>query len=804
MNTYEKENLARLRQGLAGCTVLLKKDGRFPLEAPGKIAAFGSGVRHTIKGGTGSGEVNSRFFVTVEQGLQDAGFTITSGAWLDAYDQVCAKARVDFIKEIKRRAKEKKTMAIIEGMGAVMPEPEYSLPLQGEGETAIYVLSRISGEGNDRQTAAGDFLLTDTEQRDILALNEKYEKFMLVLNVGGPVDLTPVLGVKNILVLSQLGVETGAALADLLLGKSYPSGKLTATWAKSENYPDMGNFADINDTYYKEGIYVGYRWFNASGKEVIYPFGYGLGYADFSISGETVSVEGGKVTCTAIVTNTGNYPGREVVQFYLSCPWGKLDKPVKELVAFAKTEELASGETGTVTVAFDLRDFASYDSEAAAYILEAGRYVVSCGTSSADTRAVAGLMLDRTITVRRVKSMLGDPGFADWKPACVEMQYDVPVFSLNADAIACETVCYEAAEPVYNIIKGLSGDELCYLNIGAHDPKGGLASVIGSAGQNVCGAAGESTSLFADRGIPAMVMADGPAGVRIAPRYYVDKKGKLKSLSPAMPESMLAFMPGILKLFMGGAPKVPKNAEIREQYCTAIPIGTALAQSFDLDFAKVCGDIVGGEMERFGIHLWLAPALNIHRTALCGRNFEYYSEDPLVSGTFTAAITEGVQRHPGRGVTLKHYAANNQETNRYFSNSHVSQRAMREIYLKGFGLAIRESAPKAVMTSYNLLNGVHTAESYELCTEILRREFGFEGVCMTDWVVSTIPPQPGSRYINSRPAYVAAAGGDLFMPGSKDDHKAMAEGLAGGVVTVEQLQINGTRVYRLAKELTGK
>ncbi len=802
MNTYEVENLARLRQGLAGCTVLLKRDGTFPLTAPGKIAAFGSGVRNTIKGGTGSGEVNSRFFVNVEQGLKDAGFTITSQTWLDGYDRIYAQAKLDFVREIKRRAKAHKTLAVLEGMGAVMPEPNYQLPLEGAGDVAIYVLARISGEGNDRQAVAGDFLLTETEQRDILALNEQYEKFMLVLNVGGPVDLTPVKDVKNILVLSQLGVETGAALADILLGRSYPSGKLATTWAKAENYPDVGNFGDINDTEYKEGIYVGYRWFDGSGRESLYPFGYGLGYTDFAVSGEEVRVEGSHVTCRATVTNTGKHPGREVLQFYLSCPWGKLDKPVKELAAFGKTRALEAGECETVSASFDLRDFASYDEETATYILEAGRYVISCGCSSADTRPVAALMLDRTLAVRKVKAMLGDPGFRDWKPACRNTEYDVPVICLDGDSIACETVCYEAEAPVADIVKGLNDRELCYLSIGAHDPKGGIVNVIGSAGQHVCGAAGESTSLFAGRGIPGLVMADGPAGVRIAPRYYRDKKGKLKNLGPSMPESMVSLLPGIAKLFLGGTPKVPKDAQVQAQYCTAIPIGTALAQSFDLDYAGICGDVVGNEMVRFGVHLWLAPALNIHRTALCGRNFEYFSEDPLISGAVAAALTRGVQQHPGRGVTLKHYAANNQETNRYFSNSHVSQRALREIYLKGFQIAIRESAPKAIMTSYNLINGVHTAESRELCTQILRREFGFDGVCMTDWVIAMMPALAGSRYPNATPAKVAAAGGDLFMPGSSGDYKALVKGLRQGVVTTEQLQVNASRVCRLAKALT--
>ena len=803
MNAYEKENLARLRAGLAECTVLLKKDGKFPLAGPCKIAAYGSGVRHTLKGGTGSGEVNSRFFVTVEQGLKDAGFIVTTNSWLDAYDGLRVEAKKQFIQDIKKEAKRQHTQAIFLGMGAVMPEPEYDLPLNGEGDTAIYVLSRISGEGNDRKIASGDFLLTQTEQRDILALNEKYENFMLVLNVGGPVDLSPVQNVKNILVLSQLGVETGAALVDILLGKAYPSGKLTTTWAKGENYPDIGNFGDINNTYYKEGIYIGYRWFDASGKAVLYPFGYGLSYTEFALSDHQTGVNGKTVTVTATVSNIGKHPGKETLQVYLSCPQGKLDKPAKELAAFCKTEEILPGLSQRVTASFDLSDFASYDEGPAAYILEQGLYGILCGTSAANAEPKAALELSQTVVTRQVKALLGDPGFADWKPQIAGASYDVPVIPVDAAAFATQTIAYDQAVSVADIVKNLSDEELGLMNMGHFDPKGGLTSVIGNASTSVAGAAGESTNTLKAKGIPNMIMADGPAGLRISAQYYEDKKG-LHSYGPTMPATLLDFMPWPMSLLMGGTPKLPKGAVLQEQYCTAIPIGTAIAQSFNLEFAKTCGDVVGGELEIFGVNLWLAPALNIHRTALCGRNFEYYSEDPVISGLFAAAVTKGVQSHPGRGVTLKHYAANNQETNRYFSNSYVSQRAMREIYLKGFQIAIRESAPKAIMTSYNLLNGIHTSESRELCTDILRSEFGFEGVCMTDWVVRGLAPAKGSVYTVPDPAKISAAGGDLYMPGSKADYKQLMEGFRSGRVSKQAFQENATRVYEMAKSLTQK
>ena len=799
MHSYEKDHLLRLRESLAECTVLLKKDGGFPLQAPCKIAAYGSGVRHTVKGGTGSGEVNSRFFTTVEQGLKSAGFTVMTENWLNQYDDVRKKARRNFIKDIKRQAKEQHTQAVFLGMGAVMPEPEHNLLLDIQGDAAVYVLSRISGEGNDRSPREGDYFLSSTEVRDILALNGRFQKFMLVLNVGGPIDLTPVLEVKNILLLSQLGTETGSALADILLGRACPSGKLTTTWATIENYNNVGTFAEPDDTRYKEGIYVGYRWFDAARRPATFPFGFGLAYTEFQVEAGDVAVEKSSVTITVAVKNVGSFKGKEVVQVYLSCPQGKLGKPVKQLVAFAKTKELISGESDLLHIAFNLRESASFDENCASYILEHGDYILRIGTSSAVTHPVATLRLNETVIIKKVKNLLGQPDFTDWKPDVSDEKIELPVISLSAVEFETETVSYEEEISVNPAVQRLSDENLLRMNMGAFNPKGGITSVIGSASFSVAGAAGESSNVMS----APIVMADGPAGLRISARYYEDKKG-LHTFGPTMPATILEFMPWPMQKLMGGAPKLPKGAIVKEQYCTALPIGTAIAQSFNTEFAFICGDIVGAEMERFGIHLWLAPALNIHRNPLCGRNFEYFSEDPYISGMMASALTNGVQQHPGRGVTIKHYAANNQETNRYFSNSIVSQRAMREIYLKGFELCVRNANPKAVMTSYNLINGIHTSESRELCTDILRQEFGFQGICMTDWLVEGLATSHKPKYSVPNPGKVAAAGGDLYMPGGKNDFARLKKGYENGDVTKQQLQVNAGRVGALANDLLKK
>ncbi|MBQ6146491.1 MAG: glycoside hydrolase family 3 C-terminal domain-containing protein [Clostridia bacterium] len=809
MEAYEREHLDMLRGHLADCAVLLKTDGAFPLEKPCPLAAYGSGVRRTVKGGIGSGEVNSRFFVTVEQGLTEAGFTLTTGPWLDGYDAAWTQARTAFLKALKAEARAHHTNVFTYGMGKSMPEPEYDLPLTGSGDAAVYVLSRNSGEGSDRDPVPGDILLTASEIRDILALNQRFGRFMLVLNVGGPVDLGPVMEVGNILLLSQLGVETGAALADILLGRANPSGKLTTTWARWEDYPTVGTFGDHDDTEYKEGIYVGYRYFEAAEKKPLFPFGYGLSYTTFALSPVETTLTGSVVTCRVQGQNAGDRPGREVVQLYVSAPEGKLDRPRQELAAFAKTKLLQPGETETVEAAFDLRDCAAYDMKRSAYILEAGDYVVRIGNRSDATRPVAILRLAREVVTLQARPCCGTASFEDWRPAPrkPELLPELPVLAMDPAAIKTVTVPEARTYAIEESLRSLSDELLVHANVGSYSS--GLAAIlpIGDSGVHVAGAAGETTSKLKDAGLPPLVMADGPAGLRLSRRFYRDKKGGAHAVGQStMPESVTELMGSVVKFFanlIAGEKKPPKDAQIQEQYCTAIPIGTAIAQSWDVAFAQACGDLVGDEMERFHVHLWLAPALNIHRTIRCGRNFEYFSEDPLIGGKMAAALTRGVQAHPGRGTTVKHFAANNQEYNRYGSNSLVSERALREIYLKGFGIAVRESQPKALMTSYNLINGDHTAQRRDLIEDVLRCEFGFEGIVMTDWVLAFMDSKL-NKYPATKPHKVAAAGGDLFMPGCKADYDDILRALREGTLSREQLLVNVSRLYRLAQEMTGE
>ncbi len=802
LQQYEREHGESMRRLGPECAVLLRRNGDFPLKEPGEIALYGSGARRTVKGGTGSGEVNSHYFVTAEEGLENAGFTVTSKIWLDTYEVLLKGEKERFLRSLKEKARREHKIAAVEYMGAVMPEPEYLIPLCGGGDTAVYVLSRISGEGSDREAVPGDILLTETEKRDILCLQSKYRRFLLVLNVGGVVDLSPLDPVENILLLSQLGAETGNILADLLLGKSVPSGKLSTTWAAWGDYPQVGDFGGRDETRYNEGVFVGYRYFDSVGKKPLFPFGFGLGYTDFRICPGALRKEGEEISLKARVSNTGTFPGKETLQLYVSQPGEEIPQPRQVLAAFAKTPELQPGESCEEELRFSLRDLAYYDEDDDTWTLEKGRYVLRLGADSAETRPVGALRLDKDAVTLSCKACCGKPDFSDWSPEPREKEKTGGLRTLRfrAKKIPKEKVSYKRKEKIEPLARELSDQELSLLGVGCFEEKPGLLGFVGDSGRSVAGAAGETTRLLREKGVPSLVMADGPAGLRLSRDFTRDEKG-VHAAGELMLESMSELLSGPVAWAMRKLGSGRLGGEVFHHYATAIPIGTALAQSWNPELAERCGDVVGAEMVRFGVHLWLAPALNLHRDIRCGRNFEYFSEDPLLSGKMAAALTRGVQKHPGCGVTIKHFAANNQERNRYNSNSMVSQRALRELYLRGFGICVREGRPLALMTSYNLINGVHTSEQRDLIEKILRCEFGFRGLVMTDWI---LPMAQGKskKYRAPDAGRIAAAGGDLTMPGSKNDQKAILRALKRRKLRREQLMLNASRVLRMARELT--
>ena len=510
-------------------------------------------------------------------------------------------------------------------------------------------------------------------------------------------------------------------------------------------------------------------------------------------------------------------------------PAGRLDQPLQALAGFTKTDEITPGATARITVDVDLTDLASYDEASHATILEAGRYLLRAGTSSRQLSPVAVVELAQDATVRHLAGDLGEPGFTDWKPeapASLDIPAGLPMLAVDpADlrlldhAEPDEQGAPEDVRQALTLARGLCDDELIHTVLGDYRCGEESGSIVGAASTTVIGAAGQTTTRIP--GLPSIIMADGPAGLRLAPTYGVDAEGPFSLGDSSLPATFLELMDdaGREALGIDDEPEPREPTEIREQYTTAIPIGTALAQSWNPALAERLGDVVGAEMERFGIHLWLAPAFNLHRSVLCGRSFEYLSEDPLLAGRLAAAITCGVQAHPGRGVTIKHLACNNQETNRLNSNSRVSPRALRDLYLRAFEICVRQTRPAAVMTSYNLINGVHTSESAQLLEVILRREWGFDGLVMTDWVVDGMT-RSDMKHPRATAAATVKAGNELFMPGGETDRQDLLAALergstgrgpggrtepdgGGAALTRDELETQVARVIRSAWRLAG-
>ena len=826
---YESEHITRVRQFAPECMVLLTSNGCFPLKAPGKLALYGSGARRTLKGGRGSADVNVRCFPTAEQGLENAGFEITTKHWLNAYDETRANARVLFRAWLKEKIAAEGMDTLMENLSIVMPEPEYELPLDGGGDTAVYVLSRLCGEGTDRLDQPGDISLSKTEIRDILMLQKQYLNFILVLNTACMVDLAPIAEqVDNVLLLSQPGITVGDSLADVLLGKTYPSGKLAATWYAREDRPTVGEFGDRNDTRYREGIYVGYRYFDSIGKTPLFPFGFGLGYTTFSLRAGATALEGTNIRVPVTVRNTGKLPGKEVVQVYVSLPQGALDQPYQMLAAFAKTKELAPGEEECVTLTIPLEGLASFDVDKCLRVLETGEYILRVGNSSRHIRPLCAVRLDEDIHVERVAHVGGSPDFIDWSPSDAERERSrilSDALSAQAEDIELETdyavLTVDCASftqrrqetPAVNpealaLTRTLSNEDLLFLCMGEFQDEGSK-SVIGDAAITVAGAAGETTARFRSQGVENLIMADGPSGLRLSRSYGVDEQGVYpieETHSQTEKEETLALMPDTIRqTLMAMLPSLsPKErqGEPRHQYCTAIPVAAAIAQSWSTELAQACGGLVAAEMKQFGIDIWLAPAMNIQRNPLCGRNFEYYSEDPYISGKMAAAITEGVQKETGLAVTIKHFICNNQEANRFRTSSAVSERALRDIYARGFELVVKEAAPRAFMSSYNLLNGVHTSERGDLIETMLRSEWGFTGIVMSDFLTGD---ESASDKSNKYPKFASAAsieaGVDLLMPGGKAHYENVLKALKSGTLARDRAEACAARMISFAWSL---
>lgn len=790
---YEKKHIEYIKKNASECTLFLKKNDEFPISHPCKVALFGCGARHTIKGGTGSGDVASRFFKTIEEEFIDRGYEVVTKKWLDSYDEFKVSTKKDYIKEVKRKARKVHILAPVYSMGYFEEEKDYDIKVdEYEADICIYVLARNSGEGNDRRNIKGDVKLSNKEIEDINFLNKKFKKFMLVLNVGGVVDLTPVMDVSNILLLSQLGVVTSSVLVDIIKGNSYPSGKLSTTWAPLESYPCFNEFGDRDDTYYKEGIYVGYRYFNTKNVDTLFPFGFGLSYTNFDIKFNDARLDKKELVVKCSVINIGAFYGKEVVELYVTKPNTILDNPYLELCAYAKTKELKPGDEETVELRVDLSTLSNYDEERAYTILQKGDYIFRIGNSSNNLEAICKCHLDSEVVLEKLDNKCPSYDITDLVLDRIDED------TSNLLKLDIDETLFNIFEAVYkkdtytdSLIETLETKDLANMCLGHHD--GGIGAIVGESCKHVVGGAGETT-LSVEKVDKSLTMADGPAGLRITQEYFIDKKGVHNTKLDPLMEKLVDFLPKISYPFI--KPKKYKGGELYHQYTTAIPIGTALAQSFSDDFVLGCAKVVKEEMDIFNVDLWLAPALNIHRNILCGRNFEYFSEDPYVAGRVSATITKGIEEDGKRGVTIKHFACNNQEFNRNNNNSHISERALREIYLKGFELCIKCANPKAIMTSYNLINGVHTSESFDLVNDILRCEWGYEGLVMTDWIVSGRSFCKKSIYLAPYASNNILAGNDLTMSGCKKDYKDIMKAIKSKKLSREDLIYSASRIYR--------
>ena len=788
------------RKMAADGIVLLKNEGILPLNKEERIAVLGCGADKTVKGGIGSGDVNNRENISIYRGLQEAGIPITSDEWIAAYNQRYEAVRNQWKEKVLEDAK--KVENPFDAYAAnpfVLPDgPVIEEKHIAGAKAAVYVISRISGEGKDRRKEEGDYYLSRKEREDILYLNEKNIPVILILNAGGPVELTEILekapNVKGILNISQPGQEGGHAVADVLLGAVTPGGKLTATWARHyEDYPYADTFSYLNGNLeteeYKEGIYVGYRYFDTFGVSPLFPFGYGLSYTTFEICPKEVRISEGKAEVEVAVKNTGDvYAGREVVQVYATLPQSQGEKEAHRLVGFAKTVLLQPQESQNLTIVIEQKQLASFSEKLHAWYMQEGIYGLWIGTDSCSLEPAALLkvletkILEETAVICPVQLELEELSRKEaeaqdeetWQILAKEQ--GVPEFIF----VPCQESKKEVSLPPALEVPVEELIPLLYGNI----TQG--ASTLGSAGTRVPGSAGETTEALEEKyESRSLIMADGPAGLRLRQSYEVDRKtdtvygvGVLGSLENGFLEPL----------------EYHEDADIYYQYCTAFPVGTALAQSWDENLMEEFGQAIAAEMKEFYVDLWLAPGMNIQRNPLCGRNFEYYSEDPLLSGKMAAAVTKGVQSTEGCGVTIKHFACNNQEDNRMGVDARVSERALREIYLRGFEIAVKQSAPVAIMSSYNLVNGVHAANSKDLCTIVAREEWGFDGVIMSDW--NTTVPEDGSI-----PWKCAAAGNDIIMPGCGDDDENICKAYAEEKLSEEEIRSSAGRILALIRKL---
>ena len=787
--TASKEHLELSRAAASEGMVLLKNDDHvLPLKKGAKVALFGKATADYVKGGGGSGDVTVPYLRNLHQGMQVKQ----------------KEGKIEILESLAEYYENYVAQQYRDGAEPGMTvEPEVPTKLLEEAkaftDTAVVSICRFSGEGWDRKTVLtgkyrlsegeqkmfdlssklfenGDFCLTEAERSMIDLVKENFAKVIVVLNIGGVMETEWFKEddrIQGALLAWQGGVEGGLAAADILVGDVNPSGHLADTFAKTlEDYPSTAGFHESADYVdYTEDIYVGYRYFETvpgAKDRVSYPFGYGLSYSEFLIKPVFCSRAGDDIVLSVKVTNLSEMPGKAVVQVYARCPQGKLGKSTLTLVSFAKTGMLGCGVSQTVDMTFPIRCMASYDDagkvKKSAWILEKGDYEFYAGGSVRDvTRVLYTWTLEDDMILEQLsercapkklsRRMLPDGSFESLETGeyperflglepIDDLMNDYPTpgreavmpgqapWSPKAEDAGGRILLDDVADGKHTLgefMEQLSVDELISLTGG--QPNTGVANTYGWGN-------------LEKWGVPNAMTADGGAGLRVEARTGVT--------------------------------------------ATAWPCATMLACTWDQDLLERIGGAAGLEVKENNLCVWLAPAINIHRSPLCGRNFEYYSEDPLLAGLCAGAVVRGVQRQ-GVGACVKHFCANNKETNRRGSDSRVSERALREIYLRAFELIVKRERPWSIMSSYNLLNGRQTSENRELLTGILREDWGFDGVVTTDWWTC------GEHYLELK------AGNDIKMGAGHPER--VKEAYDKGFISRGEIAQNAARVLELILKL---
>lgn len=775
--TAGKEHIALSRKAAREGMVLLKNEGNaLPLAPGSRVALFGKATIDYVKGGGGSGDVTTPYIRNLYDGMtevmgKEAVFPGTAAYYRDYVEAQYAEHWVP-------------------GMVAEPPVPETLLrEARAFTDTAVVSFSRFSGEGWDRKhpKAAvtrkepvtgdavsmsdalferGDFYLSDAERRMLETVSETFAKTIVVLNTGGMMETACFRDnprIQGLLMAGQGGMEGGCAEAELLAGLDNPSGKLTDTYATElDDYPGCATFYD-SDEYvnYTEDIFVGYRYFGTipgAAEKVVYPFGFGLSYTRFSLTQPRMIFGEDGAEARVTVTNEGDRAGREVVQVYYSAPDGELSKPARELAGYRKTRLLAPGEAETVIIRFPYGQMASYDdlgkTARSAWVLEAGEYRFHIGTSvrdtvtAAETWTLAETRITEQLTCRMAPTCLEQRLLAD---GTYESLPTAPCNDFNASALAPmasdtmhSTPEVRAVPRIANFGRGtgmklqdVADGKISLKEFVGMLPAEDLAALLG--GQPNLGLA--NTFGYGNNpvyGIPNIMTADGPAGIRFHPGIGVTT--------------------------------------------TAFPCATLIGCTWDPEIAYAVGAAAAQEAKENNIMVWLAPGVNIHRNPLCGRNFEYFSEDPLLAGKQAAGMIRGIQSER-IAATPKHFALNNKETNRRNCDSRASERAIREIYLKQFEIIVKEAQPWSIMSSYNIINGHRASENKDLLTGILREEWGFDGMVTTDWWTF------GEHYKET------AAGNDMKMATGFPERLLAA--VEKGVLTREEMEKAAENILRL-------